>query len=240
MSAIIPPTSCPVCASELVQKNALLYCVNKSCPGQGAKLVENFAKVLKIKGLGPASIDKLNLTSITDVYSLTEKHIISVLGAALGVKLYTQIQLSKNASLNDVLPAMGIPLIGKTAADKICSEFNSLYDVELDKLSEILGPKALQNFLNWYEEENWRNLPFSFESKSKKEATGETVCITGKLNSFKTKAEATIYLEEKGYTVVSSITKSTNILVNESGIESEKTKKARANGTKIVNNILEL
>jgi NAD-dependent DNA ligase len=47
-------------------------------------------------------------------------------------------------------------------------------------------------------------------------------------------------LQDKGYKVVDSVTKTTNILVNESGIESDKTKKASANGTLIVNNILEL
>jgi hypothetical protein len=36
------------------------------------------------------------------------------------------------------------------------------------------------------------------------------------------------------------VTKNTDILVNESGLESEKTKKARANGTSIITNIMEL
>jgi len=239
---IVPPTQCPSCHSELVQKNSILYCVNRSCEGQGAKLVENFAKVLKIKGLGPSTIEKLNLTSIEDIYILSLDYITGAIGAALGNKLYEQIQISRKASLNEVLPALGIPLIGKTAAEKICAEFKDIHSVSLERVKEILGPKAYDNFANWYLSRQWEELPMTLESSKAmpKPLNSQTVCITGKLSSFKTKAEAAKYLTEKGYTVADSITKSTNILVNESGIESEKTKKARANGTLIVNNILEL
>jgi len=63
------------------------------------------------------------------------------------------------------------------------------------------------------------------------------VCISGKLNSYKTKAEATKVLEELGYTVKSSLTRDVMILVNESGIESLKTQKAKESGVQIVNNL---
>lgn len=237
---IVPPTQCPSCHSELVQKNSILYCVNKSCEGQGAKLVENFAKVLKIKGLGPATIDKLELTSIGEIYELTDEDIVDTIGEALGTKLIEQIKISKQASLNDLLPSMGIPLIGKTAADKICSRFASLEEISEPALREVIGQKAADNFITWLRSEDWKSLPFKFKSSEKKADTGQTVCITGKLKSFKTKAEAAEFLTEKGYRVVDSVTKTTQILVNEGGTESEKTKKARANGTLIVNNILEL
>jgi len=239
---IVPPTQCPSCHSELIQKNSILYCVNRSCEGQGAKLIENFAKVLKIKGLGPSTIEKLNVTTIDEIYSLSLDYIVSCIGAALGNKLKEQIEISKNSSLNEVLPALGIPLIGKTAAEKICAEFTDIHSISLEKVKDILGPKAYENFASWYLDGEWEELPFKFDSKKAmpKPLNSKTVCITGKLSSFKTKAEAAKYLIEKGYTVADSITKTTNILVNESGIESEKTKKARANGTQIVNNILEL
>jgi CxxC motif-containing protein len=66
------------------------------------------------------------------------------------------------------------------------------------------------------------------------------VCITGKLNSFDTKAKAKDFIESIGFEVKSSLTKDVNILVNESGIESAKTKKARENKVRIVTNIFEL
>ena len=52
MTEIVPPTSCPTCASVLELVNDQLFCRNKLCPAQSAKRVEHFAKTLKIKGLG--------------------------------------------------------------------------------------------------------------------------------------------------------------------------------------------
>ena len=66
------------------------------------------------------------------------------------------------------------------------------------------------------------------------------VCISGKLKSFKTKAEATKALDSAGYEVKSSLSKQVTILVNESGLESSKTKQARDSGVTIVTNLLDL
>ena len=239
MTQIEAPTHCPSCNSQLETVNYLLYCRSAACPAQGLKLIENFGKVLKIIGLGPAAIRKLDVTSIIELYDLSVDDITLALGETLGNKLYANIQKSKNASLNQVLPAMGIPLIGKVASDKICANIIHLSEITEELANSVLGPKAAANLISWLDTEEWAELPFSFVA-DKKNTTEDTVCITGKLNSFKTKAQATIYLEENGYTVVESVTKTTKYLVNESGVESAKTEKARANGTIIINNIKEL
>jgi NAD-dependent DNA ligase len=239
MTQIEAPTHCPSCNSELETVNFILYCRSAACPAQGLKLIENFGKVLKIIGLGPAAIRKLNISSIQELYELDVDDITDILGEALGNKLYANIEKSNNASLNQVLPAMGIPLIGKTASDKICANINHISEITEELANSVLGPKAAANLLSWLDSEEWQDLPFSFVAE-KKNTTGDTVCITGKLKSFKTKAEAHVYLSEKGYTPVESVTKTTKYLVNESGVESAKTEKARANGTIIVNNIKEL
>ena len=66
--SFLPPTNCPSCDSKLVWKKDQLFCVNSTCPAQQSKQVEHFVKVMKIKGLGPATIKKLGLTSISDIY----------------------------------------------------------------------------------------------------------------------------------------------------------------------------
>jgi NAD-dependent DNA ligase len=84
-------------------------------------------------------------------------------------------------------------------------------------------------------------LPFSFKfvkaENKPVNASANTVCITGKLVSYKNKAEAHAALEAAGLNVKSSLTKDVTILVNESGIESAKTKKARDAGVQIVTNL---
>jgi len=84
-------------------------------------------------------------------------------------------------------------------------------------------------------------LPFSFEFEQMEQKVSKgVVCISGKLKSFKTKAEATKALDSAGYEVKSSLSKQVTILVNESGLESSKTKQARDSGVTIVTNLLDL
>jgi NAD-dependent DNA ligase len=82
-------------------------------------------------------------------------------------------------------------------------------------------------------------LPFDFKFSKKPQKTEAKgiVCISGKLKTFKTKAEATTALNAAGYEVKSSLTKQVTILINESGIESSKTQKARESGVTIVTNL---
>lgn len=245
MTEIQAPTQCPSCDSALVWSNQLLYCLNESCGSKVAKRIEHFAKTLKIKGLGPASIGKLDLTDLGDIYYLTVEHLADALSSSkVAEKLFAEIENSKAAPLNLVLPAFSIPLIGKTATEKLSNVCNTIFDINVDTCAAAgLGPKATENLLSWYETEflgglNSLPLNFFFDKKEKVRQAG-VVCISGKLNSFKTKAEATAVLNDLGYEVKSSVTKDVTILVNESGVESAKTKKARESGVIIVTNLSE-
>jgi NAD-dependent DNA ligase len=194
--------------------------------------------------MGPSTIAKLNLSSILDIYLLTEEEIIESLGSEkLAVKLFEEIKLSTTRPLNVVLPAFGIPLIGKTATDKlskVCSEIDDI-DEETCKLAG-LGEKATANLLEWLEREDFYlflpfNLRFEAVAKPSVDSVRGVVCISGKLNSYSTKQEAQAELEALGFIVKSSITKDVTILVNESGRETSKTQKARDSGITIVTDL---
>ena len=246
MQAILAPEVCPSCGSPLEWRNDMLYCENILCPAQIQKRIEHFARSLKIKGLGPKSIEKLGLTSLLDIYNLSYYSIKGALSSEkLAIKLLREINHSRKASMNDVLPAFSIPLIGKTAATKLSSKIKSLFDLDEDKCKAAgLGPKATESLLSWYSkefEDSLKKLPFDWQFQTPKIAT-ETkgaVCISGKLSSFKTKAEATKALSYAGYVVKSSLTKDVIFLVNESGIESAKTKEARERGITIITSLNE-
>jgi DNA ligase (NAD+) len=240
------PTNCPSCGSLLEWSNDLLYCRNSSCSSQAKKKVEHFAKTLKIKGLGPSSIDKLGLIDIDQIYTLTKEKIAESLSSErLAEKLYSEIENSKSAPLNLVLPGFSIPLIGRSAAAKLSNVCSSINDISRESCSKAgLGPKATDNLMNWITRDFLAfydgYLPFDFKFvQSSPTTVNGVVCISGKLNSFKTKAEATKALQSRGYEVKSSLTKQVTILVNESGIESAKTKQARSNGVTIVTNLLD-
>tara|TARA_Y100001951_G_C11278687_1_gene263754 strand:+ start:126 stop:866 length:741 start_codon:yes stop_codon:yes gene_type:complete len=240
---IIAPEFCPSCNSELEYINSQLYCVNDTCPAKTSKQLINFAKKLSIKGLGPATIEKLCLTSIGEIYKIEESEIREVLGDATGSKVFDQIQKSKAASLNEVLPALGIPLVGDSAAEKLCTELSHFEEVTKELCNKAgLGPKVTSNIINYKNTFPWRDLPFSFKSQEVKKASEDkgVVCITGKLTTFKTKNDAKKELEAIGYKVVSTVTKEVTILVNESGVESSKTQKAREKGVKVIENLEQL
>lgn len=245
MQAIEAPEFCPSCESSLEWRNELLYCVNSLCPAQIQKRIEHFAKTLKIKGLGPKSIEKLDISSFHEIYNLdytTCKYALA--SEKLAKKLVVEIDHSKKSNLNDLLPAFSIPLIGKTAAQKLSTKISDLSELTADKCKEAgLGPKATEHLLNWYFGEFLSSLirlpfDFSFEKEDTTRVLQGTVCISGRLKSFTTKADATAALVRKGYVVKSTITKDVTILVNESGIESAKTKQAQEKGIKIVTNLL--
>jgi NAD-dependent DNA ligase len=71
MTVIEAPTNCPSCSSVLEEVNYLLFCRNPTCGSKLIKLIEHFAKTLKIKGLGPATLVKLGIVSLEELYSLS-------------------------------------------------------------------------------------------------------------------------------------------------------------------------
>ena len=243
MQTIALPDACPSCGHQLELSLPLLYCRNTLCGDQSSKKIEHFAKTLKIKGLGPATIESLCMESVNDIYAMEEFDLVQGLDSQkLGQKLFLEIENSKKAPLNILLAAFSIRLIGKTASEKLSAVCESIHDINEDSCAEAgLGPVATESLLTWIDEEYpLLDLPHSFAfDKPVIRTNVGVVCISGKLKSFKTKAQATQALEQHGYTVKSSVTKDVTILVNESGVESQKTTKARESGVTIVENLLD-
>ena len=242
--AIQIPTVCPSCGGELEFVNDLLYCRNSICGDRAYKKIEHFAKTLKIKGLGPASIKKLDIQNFDEIYNIPVSELVYKLSSEkLAEKLSEEIDNSRSAPLDLVLPAFGVSLIGKTATEKLSHTVKSLFEINTETCEIAgLGPKATQNLCNWLDEVFYPELegllPFNFEFKNTTSTPIKgVVCISGKLKTFKNKAEAAAALSLLGYEVKSGLTKQVTLLVNESGIESAKTRKARNSGVTIINNL---
>jgi NAD-dependent DNA ligase len=160
-------------------------------------------------------------------------------------KLLLEIEKSKQAHLQELLPAFSIPLLGRTASDKLCRVIQHISEVDLQTCHKAgLGPKVTHNLLQWYNTQylnGYEFLPFSWnrEVQSTQKEKG-IVVISGKLKTFPTKAVAKALLQKEGYIVKENLSKGTNFLVNESGIASSKTKKATEMGITIITEINEL
>ena len=242
--SIFAPSHCPSCDSELVWKNDLLYCVSSSCGEQAFKSVEHFAKTMKIKGLGPASIRKLGWTCPSEIYLASDESILASLGSEkVASKLVGEISNSLAAPLELLLPAFGIPLIGKTATLKLSETVKTIHEINADTCERAgLGPKATDNLLHWIAESfphfyGTVGFTWTFSDTTPPAVSKGTVCISGRLKSFKSKADATTASNAAGYEVKSSLTKQVGFLINEGGAESAKTRQARQTGVTIVTDL---
>ena len=237
------PTHCPCCNYKLELVKDQLFCRNQACDAQVLKRVEHFCKVLGIKGMGVKTIEKLNLADISEIYYLDKDEAAELLGSEkVAEKLLEEIDKSREATLSQILASFSIPLIGSTASQKLCMVVSHIDEIDFETCKQAgLGDKATNNLINWLETEfcEMRQfLPFSFSNNIPKVQTDkQTVCITGKLSSFKTKAEAYKYLTDCGYTVTESVTKATDYLVDEEDKNSSKRKKADQLGIKIITNL---
>lgn len=242
------PTNCPSCDSKLELVNAQLFCRNILCPARASRGILHFAKTLKIKGLGEATIEKLNLEHFSGIYSLSEAEIVSKLGSEkVGKKLFSEIEKSKTAEFCSLIEAFGIPKVGKTLSSKLKS-LSSVKQITADTC-EKLGLKgvATNNLLEFFNTEfkdieEFLPFPQLYNNQGivddTIEYTKDIICISGKLKSFKTKAEAKIVLEGLGYQVSDNLTKNVTILVDEENRGSEKRIKAEEMGLVIVDNLL--
>lgn len=235
------PTQCPVCNSTLERVTDQLFCRNKSCSAQlNGKLI-HFAKTLGIKGLGEKTVEKLNLKSISDLYQISLEKLIEVVGEKTATKLFSELERSKSASFATVLAAMSVPLVGNTTSAKLAIVVNGFDEITSETCNSAgLGEKATQNILNWLDIDypEIGELPFTFEKNNKTEKDQKgIVCITGKLKSYKNKAEATKELENLGYKVVETLTNSVSILVDEENKGSTKRLAAEKRGIQIVTDL---
>lgn len=245
---IVIPTECPSCGSTLENVNGQLFCRNKTaCPAQSSKLVENYCKKMKIKGFGSATITKLELSTISGLYSLTEQRLTSVLGDKVGSKLFTELQKTKTSDFATVLGSLGIKLIGKVAAEKLATKINSFQEITVKACKDAgLGEKATESLMEWCKSLEGMDtiealdgfITFSEVSSKPTQNTEHKfdVCITGKLNDFASRSKAADYLSKYGISVKGSVTKSVKYLICEDDTKkgSSSYKKALANELPIV------
>lgn len=237
------PTVCPCCSYPLELVNDQLFCRNTACDAQLSKKVEHFCKTLGIKGMGSKTIEKLGLGDITELFYLDEDSVAEALSSkTVAAKLINEINKAKQADLATVIASFSIPLVGNTAAKKICAAVNHIDDITYETCRDAgLGDKVSLNLVNWLEtefQEVKEFLPFSFTSQQVPvQSGGKSVCITGKLSSYKTKSEAYKALEEAGFKVTETVTKSTDYLVDEDNKGSSKRKKADDLGITIIQNL---
>lgn len=232
---IVPPTTCPSCGTALERQNAQLFCTNKTeCPAQTGKKLQNFCKVLKIKGFGEATLAKLEFNTLNDFIAADESHFVAAgFSEHMANKLVSAIKerIEAGITIPDFISALSIPLIGSVAASKL--NVTHMEQITAAYCKEVgIGEKATNNLMLWLTTEwpqakrFWEPVLVSTKPKETVQSTGVVVCITGKLNGM-SRSEAQARLEALGVTVKSSVTKAvTHLVCDEPNSTSSSAKKA--------------
>lgn len=230
------PTNCPSCSSVLERVKDQLFCRNKNCGSTQIKKVVNFAKVMKIKGLGEKTIEKLEIVTIPEIYALTLENVESVIGNKLAFKLLDEINKSKETTVAKFIAACSIPLVGNTVASKLESIID-IANLTTDKCKSLgIGEKASNNITEWVKEEYigyLDALPIKFVTAEIETKNNITVCITGKIPGH-TKDSLKKYLKNYNVSVLDTVSARLKYLVCNEKKGSAKEKKAESLNIKIV------
>ena len=241
VAEMIPlPEECPICggmvkiAKEYDTKT--LVCINTLCEGKLVNRLDHFAgkKGLDIKGLSKATLDKLIewswVNEPVDLYKLADHRDEWIKKAGFGVKsvdnILSAIEDSRHPTLDQFISSLGIPLIGKTVSKDLLDYIESYEDLKEKAISKWDFTKidgfayskanAIWSF-DFSEADRVREfMEFTVEEKVEVVNNLEdlTIVITGKLNSFKNRAELQEVIESRGGKVVGSVSKNTKYLIN--------------------------
>lgn len=234
------PNKCPVCGGEtkIIQEisSQMLYCTNPQCEGKLVNKLDHYCgkKGLEIKGLSVATLSKLIewnwVKSIKDIYKLNSYKDEWPQKEGFGKKsvenILNAIENSKvDCELHKFIAALGIPLVGTTAAKDLANEFKT-WDNFIKAVHSDFKFYNLPNFgvethnkihnFNFAEaKEISEFIQFkSIEDKKDNKLENLTFSITGKLKHFKNRDELKKVIEDNGGKVNSSISKNTDYLIN--------------------------
>ena len=256
------PHICPVCGGEVeIRKEVdseMLYCVNPQCDGKLINKIEHFFGKggLDAKGISKATIEKLInfgwVSRIRDMFDLSrhkdEWKNISGFGEKSVSNILGSIETCRNCSLESVISAAGIPLIGRTVAKDLAKRFTSYSafkeNIEGDFDFSSLGGygyemnKSLKTFdyteLD-YIVENYLNIKEEKQEVYEKKLQNLTFCVTGKVSVWKNRDELSAFIENLGGKVTGSVSKNTNYLINNDvNSTSAKNNKAKELGIPII------
>ena len=244
--------NCPMCGSSLIRKEdeSAYYCMNEHCPARWQEKLIHYTSrhALNIEGFGDRIIeDFYNLGFIKtyeDFYTL-DKHKEDLMelegyGSKKVNNLLTEIENSKNLSLERLLFGLSIRHVGQKTADILARNFkniDNLMNASVEDIAAVkdIGMTIAKSVVKFFEDERNKELiahlkdfgvnMYYLKETSEEETlfTGKTFVLTGSLERF-TRDEARERIEVLGGTVSSSVSRKTDVVVAGSEAGSKLTK----------------
>ncbi|NNM43407.1 MAG: NAD-dependent DNA ligase LigA [Chlamydiae bacterium] len=247
------PTHCPCCGTPVVisVSEVAVRCPSKNCLEQRVRRIIFFVSkdAMDIEHLGDKVVRQLvekNLvTSISDIYSLTEEDLALLDGFKEKSihNLLQSIEKSKHVSLARLILALGIKHVGEGTAEILANHTKNLKNLlsikegDLDSI-EGIGPKIAESILQYFSDpihikeiEHLITKGVQPEVIKAIEDTGHPFynkhfVLTGTLQNY-TRLEAGNLIKQKGGKVSSTVGSSTDYLVvgEDPGSKLDKAKK---------------
>ena len=237
------PETCPVCGGPVEkEESASSYnyiCANTgTCPAQLTKRVIGFGRRerMDIDGLGEEVakqlVDSELVTTISDLYRLTDKQLLSLDGFAKqkAKKLLQGIEASKDRGLARLLAALSIYMVGESMAELLTSQFpdiDSLMSASEEELAMVkgFGPKRAASVHAYLDSPLGSQLLADFKELGLKLSqdvvaapaggaplSGKTFVVTGTLSKYG-RSEIEKLIKQHGGKPVGSVSKNTDYLV---------------------------
>lgn len=237
-SAIIMPTRCPVCQSDIerVDGEAAARCTGGLiCSAQRKEHIKHFAsrRAMDIEGLGDKLVEQLVddklVNSVADIYDLTQAdlEVLDRMGPKSAQNLLQQIEKSKQTTFNRFLYALGIREVGEATGKALAQHFRELSalqratEEELQSVPDV-GPVVAQHIRQFFQQKHNADvieklLSVGIRWPAIKEAavlplSGKTFVITGTLAGM-SRDEAKEALEKLGAKVSGSVSAKTSYVV---------------------------
>lgn len=245
--AVVLPTHCPSCQTELVFDNTHLKCQNEYCVGRIAKKLDSAAKVIGIKGVGGKTLEPFakDFTQMIQLWSWVlekgdskeiEKYGIEYKSRSheIFVNAFKNI---KSILLEKIIMGLGYDNVGKTLSKKLAMKYNGIETdfagLEKALVEKMLTEEVIFNVTNHTDILESQGVKVDKPELEVKGTNSINVCMTGSPKSagYKTKAE---FLAEFAVLVDSKLDKDCNYLITDDyDSKSSKMSKAKKLGIEI-------
>jgi len=233
---VVKPTHCPACGSELVERGAHIFCMNRvSCRPQAVARIAHFASrnAMDITAFSEKTAeqlyDVLGLRDPADLYQLTFDQLLLLEGfkEKKARNLVEALDKSRDCQLDAFLFALGIPNVGRKTARDLANAFGTLEKVQCATAEELVaipdvGDIVAQSIVEFFSfPENVRMMDRLLEAGVKPQETaakqggvftGMSIVVTGTLPTLSRK-EAENLIMENGGKAAGSVSKKTAFVV---------------------------
>ena len=233
---IVAPTFCPACGSELVQRGAHLFCMNRqSCKPQAVARISHFAgrNAMDIDTFSEKTADllydQLGLRDCSDLYRLTVNDLMPLEGfqKKRAENLIKAIDKSRVCALDAFLFGIGIPNVGRKTAKDLADRFTSLEAVKAATIEELtaipdVGDIVAASIVEFFADPESQDMvqrlldagvqPKHESDRLSEVLLGKTVVVTGTLPSL-SRDEAEKLIAQHGGKAAGSVSKKTSFVL---------------------------